>query len=157
MPLEPIVTYRYPLPTIAAKLLVPATFSLPCSSSSTLDFDASASTGGKGRPLSFSWTLSSEPYLSTLYTYSSYRTSDPILKVPKSLLSSTLITAKVSVKNAFGIESSAVAYVTVTSGSAISLKVDAGDTLSIRSSTSRSIIAIPTQLCSSTSLSLQFT
>lgn len=156
VPLQPIAAYSTALPGVVVQLEAPRIFSLSCTTLPTLDLDASGTQGGKGRSLSFIWTIRSSPSLSSLSLYINYPTTVPVLSIPKALLADTLLTISLTVTNAFGSGNSTMAVTQVTAGAAITLLIDGGSAFQVASSQQRVVRAVPTQLCSVLSLQYQW-
>ena len=156
VPLQPIVAYSVTPPIVTVRLEAPRTFSLSCSTLSTLDLDASGTQGGKGRLLTFTWTIQSSPSLSSLSPYTNYPTTIPVLSIPKALLSDTLLTISLTVTNAFGSVNSTTAITQVTTKAAITLLIDGGSAFQVHSDQQRVVRAVPSQLCSALSLQYQW-
>ena len=147
--LEPVAEYKYPLPTPSAKLSAPYSYSIPCASK-PLEISAEKSTGRAGGSLSYDWSQLSGPSNIDLSSQ-----TGSVLSIPKTQLSGGDYTFRVSISNTFERPDSADISVKVEEGEALSLTIDAGNQISIKTGNSLRIKAFVESSCGE-GLSVQY-
>ena len=146
-PLRPVVGFPGPLPAIAIKLALKPSYSLICAATDSLVVDVSGTVGVKNRPMTFIWTLSSDPVLATLDPYQNHLTSNAKLSIPNTLLDTTNLTISLSVNNTLGSSNSSTASIAITGPSTIGLKVEKGPVVVKNTERLFSLTAKPAVVC----------
>ena len=138
--LEPLAEYKYPLPTPSAKLSAPYSYSIPCATK-PLAISADA-TGKAGGFLSFKWSQVDGP--TTLDLSSETGNS---LSINKNQLSQGEYKFSVAVSNIFERSDSAEIAVKVNETQTLSVEIDAGNEISLRSGDSIKIKTVVGDFC----------
>mgnify|MGYP000161339295 CR=1 FL=1 len=143
--LEPVAEYKYPLPTISAKLSAPYSYSIACATKS-LQISAEKSTGRAGGSLSYQWSQLSGPSSIDLSTQ-----TGSVLSIPKTQLSGGNYTFSVFISNNFDRSDSEEISVEVEEAETLSVEIDAGNQISIKSGDSLKIKAFVESFCGKSS------
>ena len=150
--LEVLAQYSYQIPSPLARISAPRQFSFQCGD--ILELSGEKSTRRIKNPLSFSWKLLSGASLINDYISSNTKST---LSIPKDLLSEGEYVFELTVTNALDKQSSSQSEVVVKDSEALSVKLDAGNQLAIKSSSSISVKAFVESFCGTrTSVSFEW-